>query len=89
MRCLAGTGHEQLSPLTHTRNPNSTDALDDLDDRDLGSDPAPAAAIDRTATLSNPDIAPPWIGARRAVDPCAARLIVWRKLAAPRPPPSL
>ncbi len=88
-RCLAATGHERLGAQTHSKNPSSNDALEDVDDRDLGSDPAPGAAVDDDVTATTPDTTPPWIFAKRAADPRAARLIVWRKLAAPRPPPSL
>lgn len=74
---------------THTRNLDSNDALDDADDRDLGSDPAPTASIDGSAAVSNPDATPPWIAASRVADLRTARLIFWRELVAPRPPPSL
>ena len=88
-RCLIGPWHERLTALRHARNPDSNDALDDLDDWDLGTDPAPKTFVDGDTAISNPASAPSWIGARRAADPRAERLIVWRKLAAPRPPPSL
>jgi hypothetical protein len=88
-RCLAGTWHERLGAQAHTRNPSSNDALDDVDDRDLGSDPASAVSVDGDAAASHSGAELTWIYASRAADPLAARLIVWRKLAAPRPPPSL
>lgn len=88
-RCLAGTWHQHLGAQTHAKNPSSNDALDDVDDRDLGSDPAPKPTLDGDIALSDREPAPTWIYATRAADPRAERLIVWRKLAAPRPPPSL
>lgn len=88
-QCLASARHERLAAQTHLRNPSSNDALDDVDDRDFGSDPAPTASLDGTIAIADRDTAPPWICRLRAADPRAARLIVWRKLDAPRPPPSL
>ena len=88
-RCLTGTRHEQLTALKHARNPDSNDALDDVDDWDLGADPAPKVSVDSNTAISNPDSAPSWLRVTRAADPRAARLIVCRTLDAPRPPPSL
>jgi hypothetical protein len=88
-RCLAGSSHDRLTAIKHVRNPNSNDALIDLDDQDLGADPAPKASIDGDTAISDPDSAPSWLRVTRAADPRAERLIVWRKLDAPRPPPSL
>jgi hypothetical protein len=85
-RCLIGTSHQRLTALTHARNPASNDALDDVDDQDVGADPAPRSSIDAHTAVS--DGAPSWLHVTRAADPRAARLIVWRKLDAPRPPPS-
>ena len=88
-RCLIGMSHQRLTALKHARNPDSNDALDDVDDWDLGADPAPKVSVDSDTAISNPDSAPSWLRVTRAADPRAARLIVWRKLDAPRPPPSL
>ena len=88
-RCLAGPVLNRLTTLTHARNPNSNDVLDELDDRDLVSDPAPTPSIDGEITLSDHDSTPSWLHARRAVDPRVKRLIVWRRPVAPRPPPSI
>jgi len=88
-RCLAGRRHERLTELKHSRNPDSNDALDDMDDQDVGADPAPRASIDVDTAVADPDSAPSWLRVTRAADPRAARLSVWRKLDAPRPPPSL
>jgi hypothetical protein len=88
-RYLAWTWPERFRALHHTRNPHSNDALDDLDDRDVGSDPAPNASAADHTDVPDPDRVPPWVRVRRAANPRAARLIVWRTLAAPRPPPSL
>ena len=88
-RCLIGTWHERVTALRHARNPDSNDALDDLDDWDLGTDPAPKTFVDADIAISNPDRAPSWLRVTRAADPRAARLIVWRKLDAPRPPPAI
>jgi hypothetical protein len=88
-RCLAGASHDRLTAIKHVRNPNSNDALDDLDDWDLGADPAPRTFVDGHIAISDRDDTPSWLRVTRAPDPRAARLIVWRKLDAPRPPPSL
>ena len=88
-RCLIGTSHQRLTALKPARNPDSNDALDDVDDWDLGADPAPKVSVDSDTTILNPDSAPSWLRVTRAADPRAARLTVWRKLDAPRPPPSL
>ena len=67
----------------------SDDIDDDFDDRETRNRPSSSfAAVDDRAEL---DIAaPPWVvRVQNDADPCAARLIVWRKLVAPRPPPSL
>ena len=82
------TSRESLSALTHARNPDADNALDDVDDPDLGADRAPRVSVARTTAVSDPDITPPWLRARRAADARDERLILWRKLAAPRPPPS-
>jgi hypothetical protein len=87
--CLAEAPHRCFAAQTHIRNPDSNDALDDVDDRDLGSDPKPTPSVDGDIAVSDRDTAPPWLHAGRAADPRATSLIVWRKLAAPRPPPSL
>jgi hypothetical protein len=87
-RCLARTWHERLTALK-AANPDSNDALDDVDDWDLGADPMPRTSVDHGTAVPDPDSTPRWLRARRAADPRAASLIIWRKLAAPRPPPSL
>jgi hypothetical protein len=89
VRCLAGTWHERLATQSHVSNPSSNDALDDADDRDVDSELTPAASLDGNTAVANPDASPAWVGARRSADPHAARLIIWRQLTAPRPPPSL
>ena len=86
---LARTSRESLSALTRARNPDADNALDDVDDPDLGADRTPRLSVDRTTATSDPDITPPWLCARRAADARDERLILWRTLAAPRPPPSL
>jgi hypothetical protein len=63
--------------------------LDDVDDQDVGADPAPKASIDVDTAVPDPASAPSWLRVTRAADPRAARLIVWRTLDAARPPPSL
>jgi|SRR6185436_16310636 hypothetical protein len=88
-RCLIATWHERLTAPRHARNPGSNDALDDLDDWDLGADPAPRTFVDGHPAISDPDDTPSWLRVTRAPDPRAARLIVWRKLDAPRPPPAI
>lgn len=87
-RCLALTQHERLSPVPRVR-PDSDEAVVDLDDWDFGTDPTSNASPADHTTVTDPDRTPPWARARRTINPLAARLIVWRKLAAPRPPPSL
>jgi hypothetical protein len=87
-RCLALTQHQRLKALKHVR-PDSNEALEDFDEWDVGTDSASDTATVVQTTASDPNSAPPWARARRAADPLAARLIVWRKLSAPRPPPSL
>ncbi len=89
VRCLAWTRHERFRPLHHTRNPHSDDVLDDFDDRDLGGDREPTASAADHTEVPDTDCAPPWVCVRRAANPRVDRLIVWRTLAAPRPPPSL
>ena len=89
IRCLAWTWHERLRALHHTRNPHSDDVLDDFDERDLGTDPAPNGPAAAHADVPDPDCPPPWVRVRRAANPRVDRLIVGRTLAAPRPPPSL
>lgn len=81
--------HQCKGTLDRAWSSNADNALDDVDDPDLGADRAPRASADRSTTVSNPDSAPSWPRVTRAADPRAARLIVWRKLDAPRPPPSL
>jgi len=90
-QCLALKWHNRLSNPRRSHRPGSDDAVDDFDDRDTQTDPGPdAAAVDNDgASLSDPEPPLPWVCARRAADPRAERLIVWRRLAAPRPPPSL
>lgn len=65
----------------------SDDIDDDLDDREARNRPsASLAAVDDRAEM---DIAaPPWVRVPQDADPRAARLVVWRELVAPRPPPS-
>jgi membrane-bound lytic murein transglycosylase B len=82
--------HNSLSSR-HTTNENpSDDVVDFFDDRDTRTDPTPTAIADDEATSSSDNtITLPWVRARRTAAPHVARLVVWRKLAAPRPPPSI
>jgi len=88
--CLSSKWHSSLSsPRSTVRHP-SDDIVDDFDDRDTGADPTSTAVADDDATASSDStITHPWVRARRTAAPHAARLIIWRKLAAPRPPPSI
>jgi len=88
--CLAWKWHNRLSAPHRTHRPGSDDVFDDFDDRDTGTDPMADASTDNdTTSASDAAAAPPWVIARRTADPCAALLIVFRKLVAPRPPPSI
>jgi hypothetical protein len=87
--CLSSKWHSSLSSPRSTQRHPSDDIVDDFDDRDTGADPTSTAVADDDATSSDSTIALPWVTARRTAAPFAARLIVWRKLAAPRPPPSI
>jgi hypothetical protein len=88
--CLSSKWHSSLSSPRSTHRHPSDDIVDDFDDRDTGADPTSTVIADDDATSSSEStIAQPWVRARRTAVPHAARLIVWRKLAAPRPPPSL
>jgi hypothetical protein len=88
--CQASKWHNRLSAPHRIHRPGSDDVFDDFDDRDTGSDPMADASTDNdTPSASDAAAAPPWVFARRAADPRAARLTVFRKLVAPRPPPSI
>src|SRR5262245_9635136 len=88
--CLSSKWHSSLSSPRLTHRHPSDDIVDDFDDRDTRTDPTSTAVADDDATSSSDStITLPWVRARRAPVPHVARLIVWRKLAAPRPPPSL
>ena len=53
--CLAEAPHRCFAAQTHIRNPDSNDALDDVDDRDLGSDPKPTPSVD--GDIASPRVA--------------------------------
>jgi hypothetical protein len=88
--CLSSKWHSSLSSPRSTHRHPSDDIVDFFDDRDTQPDPTSTAVANDDATSSSDStITLPWVRARRAAVPHVARLIVWRKLAAPRPPPSL
>ncbi|HKE85714.1 MAG TPA: hypothetical protein VKB50_18260 [Vicinamibacterales bacterium] len=88
--CLAWKWHNRLSAPRTTHRPGSDDVFDDFDDRDTGIDPMAGASTDNdTTSASDAAAAPPWVITRRTTDPPTALLIVFRKLVAPRPPPSI
>jgi len=63
------------------------DIDDDFDDRDTRNRPSSSvAAVDDRAKVDT--AAPPWVRVQTDTEP-RLRQIVWRTLAAPRPPPSL
>ena len=79
--CVASPWQATLSGFRTPHRPGSDDAADD---------PAPSVDLrDSTASPVDVHATPPWIRARRTANPHAARLIVWRQVVAPRPPPSL
>jgi hypothetical protein len=87
---LSSSWHNSLGTPHSTNDNPSDDAADYFDDRDTRTDPTSPAALDDDATSSSESaITLPWVRARRTADPYAARLVVFRRLAAPRPPPSL
>jgi len=88
--CLVLKWHNQINRLRHTRHPDSDDAFEDFDDRDTRTDPTSNDTLeDEAASSADSDTTPPWTQAQGADEPRPAPLSVWRKLAAPRPPPSL
>ena len=88
-KCLAWKGHISVSRLPKAPRPDSDDVFYDFEDRDTGIDPAADAPIDDdTVSPSNTADSPTWVRVLDDGDPRADRLIVWRKLDAPRPPPS-
>lgn len=88
--CVASPWQATLSGFRTPHRPGSDDAADDFDDRNARNDPAPSVDLrDSTASPVDVHATPPWIRARRTANPHAARLIVWRQVVAPRPPPSL
>jgi len=89
--CLSSKWHSNLSsPRSTHRHPSDDVVVDDFEDRDTGTDPTSTVVADDYATSSSDStITLPRVRARRTAAPPAARLIVWRNLAAPRPPPSL
>jgi hypothetical protein len=88
--CLSSKWHNSLSSARSTERHPSDDIVDDFDDRDTRTDPTSSAVADDDATpATDSAVTLPWVRAHRAPDPHAARLVVCRRLAAPRPPPSL
>jgi len=89
-RCVALKWHTRVDCLRHPHSPDFDDVVDDADDRDARMTPTSVAATDdESGSSSDAKSTPPWLRARVADEPRAARLIAWRKLAAPRPPPSI
>jgi len=77
-------GSEHSTRLTH-----GDDVADDFDDRDDRTDPTSTpTAHDGAASESEPVLALPWARTGRAAEPRAAQSAMWRRVAAPRPPPS-
>jgi hypothetical protein len=88
--CFSLQWHISLSSSRSLSRHPSDDIVDDFDDRDTRTDPTSTAVADDDATSSTDSpVTLPWVRAHRAPAPHAARLVVCRKLAAPRPPPSL
>jgi hypothetical protein len=89
-KCLAWKEHISVSRLPKAPRPDSDDVFYDFEDRDTGIDPAADAPTDDHAVSSSVIAeSPSWVRVLDDGDPRAARLIDWRKLDAPRPPPSL
>ena len=87
--CLSLKWHNSLHAPHSTNDNPSDDAADYFDDRDTRTDPSSSPALDDDATSSSDSaVTLPWVNARRAAYPYAVRSIVFRELAAPRPPPS-
>jgi len=88
--CFSLKWHNSLSAPQSTNDNPSDDAADYFDDRDTRTDPTSSPALDDEATSSSDSaVTLPRVIERRAADPHAVRSIVFRELAAPRPPPSL
>jgi len=88
--CLALKWHIRVDRLRYLHSPDLDDVDDDADDRDARMTPTSVEATDdERGSSSDAKSTPPWLRARVADEPRAARLIAWRKLAAPRPPPSI
>jgi hypothetical protein len=88
--CWSLKWHNSLSAPHSTNDNPSDDAADYFDDRDTRTDRTSSPALDDDSTSSSDSaVTLPWVNARRTADPHAVRSIVFRELAAPRPPPSL
>ena len=89
-RCLALKWHIRVDLLRHPHPPEFDDVFDDADDRGTRiTRTSVTVSVDESRSSSDPRSTPPWLRARGVEEPRAAGLIVWRKLAAPRPPPSI
>jgi hypothetical protein len=87
--CFSWKWHNSLSSPHSTNENPSDDVVDFFDDRDTRTDPTSTAVADDPTPTTESAITFPRVRAHRAADPQAARLIVFRRLAAPRPPPFL